>query len=619
MGRIVSTFIALAVLATALFVGRARADTDGPVLRLHRVGALTHGRPSYLRPQEPVVTPDMVSDEERPLFGAVGEEPWYPLGTVDELVEQVKSIVEPSYWERTEGADIATQGEDAILVRASPQMQDAVARFLDDQLRRLGRTVTVDLRAVRIAPDAARQVTASSPGVTLPDDVAARLLHDAAPGPSLSLTCLPGQPSVAWVGREATWICDADVEVAQDASTSDPIVSTSNLGLMAQIRPTLEDGGHSVLLELDLAWADMGAPRALATARNGTLEAPPHRVVTCRPTLHVPVGRWAVADARAEGPDGGWILLARATPHPYETTGGRPAAIDLGAAVAPGTGDMASRSFGVGVLTTPICARRSWSWRMDLVPSRYTPPEPPELPEPLPAVSLDQLVEIVRAATGEACWEEPASLDARGDRIIARNRPGVLDRAAGIFDELAARLAENVVVEAEVLDVSPDLASRLDARGALGPPEVQALAAARAAGEAHTLAAVRLVARPGVPNGVASGDEVPYLADYYVEIAEKTAIGNPVVLHAFSGVSLDVDAAPSPDGGSVLLNVSYARNELARPFRTRATEHGEIELPSMGVERFRTSVEAPLGRPLVLSAWTEGERHRILVLTPRIE
>jgi hypothetical protein len=120
------------------------------VTDIQDVADLTAGLTDFIPPTIQLVSPDMVSDEEQPLFGAEGEEPILPYGTIDELIELIKSSVKPRYWEETEGADIRGQGESMLVVTASPELQGNVEKFLDDLRAFAGIVVTVETRFLEV-------------------------------------------------------------------------------------------------------------------------------------------------------------------------------------------------------------------------------------------------------------------------------------------------------------------------------------------------------------------------------------------------------------------------------------------------------------------------------------
>ena len=121
---------ALVVLSTGIDPARAEEEDSAPLaFRIFPTGTLAPGRTDFIPGQPPWVGPDEVSDEMHPLFGAEGEEPILPLGTVDEIIELVKNAVNPWFWEEREGADIRSMGESFLVVRATPAMLDQVGQY----------------------------------------------------------------------------------------------------------------------------------------------------------------------------------------------------------------------------------------------------------------------------------------------------------------------------------------------------------------------------------------------------------------------------------------------------------------------------------------------------------
>jgi general secretion pathway protein D len=120
------------------------------VVQIHTVADLTSGLTNFIPPTITLVSPDSVSDEENPLFGAEGEEPVLPYGTVDELIELIKGAVEPRFWEETEGADIKGSGEHSLVVKATPEVQEKVNGFLTDLRGFAGIVVTVETRFLEV-------------------------------------------------------------------------------------------------------------------------------------------------------------------------------------------------------------------------------------------------------------------------------------------------------------------------------------------------------------------------------------------------------------------------------------------------------------------------------------
>ncbi len=119
-------------------------------VQLHDAADLTTGLPDFIPPNIQIVNPDMVSDEEHPLFGAEGEEPRLPYGTIDELIELIKGAVEPKFWDETEGAEIRAQGEHTLVVKATDPIQEKVESFLNDLRAFAGIVVTIETRFLEV-------------------------------------------------------------------------------------------------------------------------------------------------------------------------------------------------------------------------------------------------------------------------------------------------------------------------------------------------------------------------------------------------------------------------------------------------------------------------------------
>ena len=99
-----------------------------------------------------------MSDEENPLFGSEAEEPVYPYGQIDEMIELIQGAVAPAFWEATEGALVRSQGEHTLVVKATPEIQEQVAGFLDDLRGFAGIVVTVETRFLEVSENFLRDV-----------------------------------------------------------------------------------------------------------------------------------------------------------------------------------------------------------------------------------------------------------------------------------------------------------------------------------------------------------------------------------------------------------------------------------------------------------------------------
>jgi len=115
------------------------------VLRIHTVADLTLGLVDFIPPQ---ITQLGVSDDsDAPLFGGQGEEAPQPYGTIEELMELVRGSIGASAWE--DPATITSQGKNLVVYQA-PEVQDRIARFLDDLRSFAGIAVNVETRFLSV-------------------------------------------------------------------------------------------------------------------------------------------------------------------------------------------------------------------------------------------------------------------------------------------------------------------------------------------------------------------------------------------------------------------------------------------------------------------------------------
>ncbi len=590
-----------------------RPADEGGSLRLFHAHALLAGRSDFLGERVGLVSPDEVNDESRPLFGGESEEPQRCVGSVDELIELLRSEVDPASWTSVSGADLRALTPGTLLVRNDAGAQAGVGEALKRHEDRWLRTIVVDVQAVRLPV---------SGGAARPTPQTLEAWATAKErGPGLTLCLLPGQRVSAHAGGQLAYVADFDVEVAQKARISDPIVMVANVGLVVDVRALPDAAGARVLLGLEARLAELLGLAPTPAGKEGTgeereVEAPRLATTSVRVVTEVPTGVWTLLDGgTSAAPETGWALLARARVLP-RASGPASRGVTLPALEAAGLGRFGRRTYGIDALTLPV---RSLRGRLPtLVPSNYTPPEAPELPEPTPAIPSEVLLELVRQAVAPESWNrEGSSLEVRSGALIARAPEPVLDSVGALMGVLARELLWTVEVEAEVLAVDADVAVvgvLLDDAAAAG------LEAARAQGRARTLERARVTSMHGARNTVSVGRERTYLADYDVEIAEDSVIANPVLQRLQTGITLDVAPAPSSTGDSAVLSVRFGRCVAEEPLRVVTTCVGPVQAPATSVFSLRTDLDVPFGRTAVVGAATDGPgRSRTLVLlTPRL-
>jgi tetratricopeptide (TPR) repeat protein len=100
-------------------------------------------------------------------------------------------------------------------------------------------------------------------------------------------------------------------------------------------------------------------------------------------------------------------------------------------------------------------------------------------------------------------------------------------------------------------------------------------------------------------------NQVAYVADFDVEIAQAASIADPIVQVIQDGVVLDVRPVVSADRRFINLELRPTIAHLTRPIEQRATTLGSsnsvtIELPEVEIQRVRTSVPIPDGATVML-------------------
>ncbi|HVG92924.1 MAG TPA: hypothetical protein VND21_00640, partial [Planctomycetota bacterium] len=200
----------------------ASADASPLETRLYDVRALLWGATSHTADRGPYVAESWdINDNERPLFGAEGEERRRLLGSAPDLVEHVKfSVGRLGTWDR-ESVSLHPMADAVLAVTAGPTEHDAIADLLARETRRTLATAVVDVALLAGDAEALRQAGGAAAG-------RARLL---ACGRAL---VPPGGRSVARHGALHAVLNDVSVFVAKDARAPDPWIGVVPDGMACE-------------------------------------------------------------------------------------------------------------------------------------------------------------------------------------------------------------------------------------------------------------------------------------------------------------------------------------------------------------------------------------------------
>ncbi|MCE9584549.1 MAG: hypothetical protein K8T20_18830 [Planctomycetes bacterium] len=197
------------------------------------------------------------------------------------------------------------------------------------------------------------------------------------------------------------------------------------------------------------------------------------------------------------------------------------------------------------------------------------------------------------------------------------------DRIAKYLEMLRKRFSRRIVVEAEVLLLSPEAFAATGALPGILPADqdkaLRDAAADPARGKLLTL--LRAVAVNGQRVFAADLHETSYVRDYDVEIAQDAAVADPILGDLVTGAVLDVRPILANDMATVFMD---SRFKMARPrgivsFDPATSTGGTIQLPSNDVLRTKTTLSIPVGRSVLLCAGPiAGEKDWLGVVLLRV-
>jgi hypothetical protein len=599
-----SVLVAAAAVSLGVLPRAAAEDAPGKApapapleVRWFDVGGLVMGRTAFDSERGPsFLDSSSACLAESPSFASAPDERAHVAGTIDEVIELLKTRAGgPGAWDE-EGTYLNASGERWLVLRGTPALQEEVAAAIAALERETGTSVTVDVALLEGDPAAA-----AGPG-----GVGAAVARGA-------LRVVGGVRTVgqeahrtsAFYGRERAFVTDHDVEVAQDARTSDPIVEVQPEGLAVQV--FVDDPGADLALDVRAWTAAVADLRAVRTAGGETVDVPTVEVANAATLVRAKEGVWT-----AVALSGSRTLAVRATRR--EPPAGRAPAPFPSLAGGGDPGALASASVPVSALGATLPNARGP--RIGLEGSTYSPPALAELAEPSPAAELALVAEMVRTLVDPASWEqEGRSLEVRNARLHVRHDARHVEAVRAVTDAARERAVGSLRFRATVvrlpLSSFPEWIAGLD-DGATLLSDGGAALLSRPGVRVVDRASVRTTKRGR--NATFSGRTHRYVKDYDVEVAEKSAIGDPVLATAFAGLVLDVDAGVVGQGAGVACEVRLDRGtwEGVREVRTA---HGAVECPTLGLLRVRAGCTIPMGATRLVGLGVAGDEATLVLLT----
>jgi len=290
--------------------GLPPADGAGNQIGFFPIEDLVQPRYDFLPPSHLLDS----EGSEYPLFGGYPEEGQLAFGTGEEIMEQVRVSVDPEAWE----SGVINLAGSTLAVVSRPATVGRVRTFLDRTLRPLAhRGVALDFEVVELSGAMLRKLRETTGGSL---DAAARGKLDAAiaAGTANRLFGLRGTGALGtrfmvWHGRQVAIVSNFDVEVAQTASTADPVVSIVQAGGYISTRAQVDSTGKQISLDLGLRLEELNGIRRHETRRSGVLDLPDRTEQEVRLGLRVPNGAWQIASSGTPVAGRHRVFLVRAS------------------------------------------------------------------------------------------------------------------------------------------------------------------------------------------------------------------------------------------------------------------------------------------------------------------
>ncbi len=132
----------------------------------------------------------------------------------------------------------------------------------------------------------------------------------------------------------------------------------------------------------------------------------------------------------------------------------------------------------------------------------------------------------------------------------------------------------------------------------------------------ETVTAPRVTVNNGARANVSVLNQVAYVQDFDVQIAQAASIADPIIKVIQDGVILDVRPVVSADLQYITLELRPTIAQLQRPIREAPTTLGTsnsvtIQLPEVEIQRVRTSIPIPDGGTVLLGGLKESTKQDI--------
>ena len=228
----------------------------------------------------------------------------------EQLIAAIQDNVARESWKNARNT-LSIMGNQIVVVQ-TPAILDLIAEFLAVAAPARNRIIGVEVVLVGLDDTSWISRRAALSGASPAQDALKDLLTAASKGGGIRVVtsargaCMSDQRFHVWAGGEQAYLQDHDVEIAQSAAATDPVIGILATGCVLDIRPTLAGDGKGLHLELRPAYNASAGPETFdPKAPNvGKLQKIRASVFMVQTQMYVPDGAWVLAGV-ATGNDGG--------------------------------------------------------------------------------------------------------------------------------------------------------------------------------------------------------------------------------------------------------------------------------------------------------------------------
>ncbi|GEM_PF-5928564 len=208
----------------------------------------------------------------------------------------------------------------------------------------------------------------------------------------------------------------------------------------------------------------------------------------------------------------------------------------------------------------------------------------------------EQIIELVKREVEPESWASGNEIQWLEGAICVRAPGEVQEAVTKLLAGLASSIGPQIQIDVRRVRVSAALLEKLAPAGPLDEARRKALEAALAAkAEAVLSSQGRVTAFSGQRVHVKDAMTVTYLRDYDCEIAQESAIADPIPSDVQEGTLVDVRPFASPDGTSIAIECRLRSATVLsmETFDTGTPLLGTIQLPEVENTSLMTNVVVP--------------------------